>query len=171
MRELAPDEKISTVIIYTRTMLIRGDIILRENMRVSIWLRTQGVPNFIHLYKVNLIQLAGSPPRNYSKAEAFIPTPEIIGFHLAPPAHDPPDFDPSEANRRMQSVEVLAGSFEMRSSLRVSTATDFAASLDVMNTTWLSLYDAEITNPYVPQLNMSVPMLLVRPDRVTIGLL
>lgn len=171
MRELAPDEKVSTVIIYTQTMLIRGDIILRENMRVSIWLRTQGVPNFIHLYKVNLIQLSGSSPKNYSKTEAFIPTPEIVGFHLAPPAQDPLDFDPSEANRRMQSVEVLAGSFEMRSSLRVSTATDFAASLDVMNTSWLSLYDAEITNPYVPQLNMNVPMLLVRPDRITIGLM
>jgi hypothetical protein len=171
MREIAPDEKISTVIIYTQTMLIRGDIILRENMRVSIWLRTQGVPNFIHLYKVNLIQLAGSPPRTYSKAEVFIPTPEIIGFHLAPPAQDPLDYDPSEANRRMQPVQALVGSFEIKSSLRVSTATDFAASLDVMNTTWLSLYDAEITNPYVPQLNMNVPMLLVRPNKVTIGLL
>jgi hypothetical protein len=171
MREIAPDEKVSTVIIYTPTMLIRGDIVLRENMRVSIWLRTQGVPNFIHLYRVNLIQLAGSPPRNYSKEEIFIPTTEIIGFHLAPPAHDPLDYDPSEANRRMQSVQALAGSFEIKSSLRVSTATDFAASLDVMNTTWLSLYDAEITNPSVPQLNMNVPMLLVRPNKITIGLL
>ncbi|MBV6393522.1 MAG: hypothetical protein KPEEDBHJ_02764 [Anaerolineales bacterium] len=171
MRELAPDEKASTVIIYTPTMLIRGDIILRENMRVSIWLRTQGVPNFIHLYKVSIIQLAGSPPRNYSKEEAFIPTPEIIGFHLAPPAHDPPDYDSSELNRRMQPAQIVAGSFEIKSSLRVSTAADFATSLDVMNTSWLSLYDAEIANPYVPQLNMSVPMLLVRPNKITIGLL
>ncbi|KAA0274717.1 MAG: hypothetical protein L6Q49_04400 [Anaerolineales bacterium] len=171
MRELAPDEKISTVIIYTPAMLVRGDLIVRENMRVSIWLRTQGVPNFIHLLKAHVIQLAGSPSKTYAKEEIFIPTSEIIGFHLAPPARDPVDYESSEMNRRMQPVMVLAGSFEMKGLLRVSTATDMAASIDVMNTTWLSLYDTEITNPYVPQLNIAVPMLLVRPNKVTIGLL
>ena len=171
MRELAPDERSSTVFVYTQTSLIRGDIILRDSARVSIWLRTQGVPNFIHVFKANIIQLAGSPPRNYSKEEVFIPTSEVIGFHLSPPAQDPLDYDPSEANRRMLPVQALAGSFEIKSLLRVSTATDIAAGLDVMNTTWMSLYEAEITNPYVPQLNLSVPMLLVRPNKVTIGLL
>ena len=171
MTELAPDEKSSTVFIYTQTSLIRGDIILRESARVSIWLRTQGVPNFIHVFKANIIQLAGSPPRTYTKEEAFIPTSEVIGFHLAPPAHDPLDYDPAETNRRMQPVQALAGSFEIKSLLRISTATDIAAGLDVMNTTWMSLYDAEVTNPYVPQLSLSVPMLLVRPNKVTIGLL
>jgi len=171
MRELAPDERSSTVFVYTQTSLIRGDIILRESARVSIWLRTQGVPNFIHVFKANIIQLAGSPPRSYSKEEVFIPTSEVIGFHLSPPAQDPLDYDPSEANRRMLPVQALAGSFEIKSLLRVSTATDIAAGLDVMNTTWMSLYEAEITNPYVPQLNLSVPMLLVRPNKVTIGLL
>lgn len=171
MRELAPDERSSTVFIYTQSSLIRGDIILRESARVSIWLRTQGVPNFIHVFKANIIQMAGSPPRTYTKGEAFIPTSEVIGFHLAPPAHDPLDYDPAETNRRMQPVQALAGSFEIKSLLRISTATDIAAGLDVMNTTWMSLYDAEVTNPYVPQLNLSVPMLLVRPNKVTIGLL
>lgn len=171
MRDLAPEEKLSTVFIYTQTSLIRGDIIFRENVRVSIWLRTQGVPNFIHVLKANIIQLAGSPPRTCAKEEIFVPTSEVIGFHLAPPAHDPLDFDASEANRRMMPVQALAGSFEIKALLRVSTATDVAASLDVMNTTWMSLYEGEITNPYVPQLNLSVPMLLVRPSKVMIGLI
>ena len=171
MRELAPDEKLSTVFIYTQSSLIRGDIIFRESMRVSIWLRTQGVPNFIHVLKANIIQLAGSPPRTYTKEEAFVPTAEVIGFHLAPPARDPVDYDSTETNRRMLSIHALAGSFEIKSLLRVSTATDIAAGLDVLNTTWMSLYEAEISNPYVPQLNLSVPMLLVRPNKVMIGLL
>lgn len=171
MRELAPDEKSSTVFVYTQTSLIRGEIVLRESARVSIWLRTQGVPNFIHVFKGNIIQLAGSPPRTYAKEEVFIPISEVIAFHLAPPAHDSLDYDASEANRRMQPVQALAGSFEIKSLLRISTATDIAAGLDVMNTTWMSLYEAEITNPYVPQLNLSVPMLLVRPNKVMIGLL
>ncbi|MBI2332558.1 MAG: hypothetical protein HYU84_10440 [Chloroflexi bacterium] len=170
MRTLLPDEKASTVFVYTESMLIRGDLILRENMRVSIWLRTQGVPNFLHLNNVQMIQLAGSPPKNFTKNEAFIPTPEIIGFHLAPPAHDPLDYDASESNRKMEPVHLLAGSFELTAKLRVSTSADFAASLDVMNASWMSLYEAEITNPHLPQLKVTVPMLLVRPNKVTISL-
>jgi hypothetical protein len=169
MRDLKPDEKASTVIMYTQSMLVRGDIILRENMRVSIWLRTQGVPNFIHLFNVHMIQIVGASPKTYTKNEAFIPTPEIIGFHLAPPAHDPLDYDEGEANRRMESVHILAGTFEMKAKLRISTATDFAASLDVMNANWTSIYDADITNPYLPQLHMNVPMLLVRPNNIAIS--
>jgi hypothetical protein len=170
MRSLNPDEKSSTVILYTASMLIRGDIILRDSMRVSIWPRTQGVPNFIHLFNVQIIQIAGSAPKNYARDEAFVPTPEIIGFHLAPPAHDPLDYDENEANRRMQPISIMAGTFEMKAKLRVSTATDFAASLDVMNTSWISVYDAEITNPFVPQLHLSVPMLLLRPNGILIGM-
>lgn len=171
MRDLLPDEKVSTVFVYTPTMLVRGDVILRENIRVSIWLRTQGVPNYIHLYNAQVVQLAGSPPKNYTAQETYVPTPEVIGFHIAPPAQDALDFDATESNRKMELVHVLAGSFEMKAKLRISTSADFASSLDVMNTSWLSLYEAEITNPYLPQLKLNVPMLLARPSKLTINLL
>lgn len=171
MRTLAPDEKASTVFIYTDTMLVRGELILRENLRVSIWLRTQGVPNFIHLYNAQIIQLAGTPPKNYVRDEAFIPTAEVIGFHLAPPAQDPLGYDSAETNRKMELVNVLAGSFELKAKLRVSTSADFATSLDVMNASWMSLYEAEISNPNLPQLKLAVPMLLARPSKLTISLM
>lgn len=170
MRGLLPDEKVSMVMLYTANMLIRGEIILRENMRVSIWPRTQGVPNFIHLFNVNIIQIAGSLPKSYARNESFVPTPNVIGFHLAPPAQDPLDYDQSEANRKMELVHVLAGSFEIKAKLRISTATDFAASLDVMNSPWISLYEADISNPYFPQLRVNVPMLLVRPNHILINM-
>lgn len=170
MRALLPEEKSSTVMLYTANMLIRGEIILRENMRVSIWPRTQGVPNFIHLYNVNIIQVAGSAPKSYARSESFVPTPNVIAFHLAPPAQEPLDYDASETNRKMELVHVLAGSFEIAAKLRTSTATDFAASLDVMNSPWISLYEADISNPHIPQLRMNVPMLLVRPNHILINL-
>lgn len=170
MRELAPDEKASTVIIYTQSMLIRGDLVLRENMRVSIWLRTQGVPNYIHLYNAQMIQLTGSQPRNYAKKEAFIPTSDVLGFHLAPPAQDPPDYDNTETNRTMEPVHILFGSFEMNAKMRVSTSTDFAAGLDVLNTIWISLYDAEISSSSMPQLKIAAPMLLARSNKIVITL-
>ena len=48
MKPLAPDEKTALVMLYTNNMLVRGEIVIKESLRVSIWLRTQGVPNYIH---------------------------------------------------------------------------------------------------------------------------
>ncbi len=170
MKELAADEKIAMVMVYTHNMLARGEVIARENARVSIWLRTQGVPNYLHLYKPQVISLAGGAPKTFSFNEIFIPTVQVTAFHLVPPAQDPLDFDASEANRMMQTLDVMVGSFVLKGKIRISMATDIATSLDVMRASWMSVYEAEIGNPYLPQFNMHVPMLLVNPSLVSFGM-
>jgi hypothetical protein len=170
MKQLAPDEKTATVMVYTANMLVRGEVVLKESARASIWLRTQGVSNFIHLLNPQLIVFGGTPPKTYAYQETFIPTAEAIGFHLAPPAADPVDYDVTETNRTMQPMHLLMGSFSIKGRMRISTATDLSASLDVMNIAWASVYDVEIVNPYLPQFSVSVPMMLINPNRVTIGL-
>lgn len=170
MRELAVDEKIAMVMVYTNNMLVRGDVIAKENARVSIWLRTQGVPNYIHLYKPQVISFAGGSPKTFSFSELFVPTVQVIAFHLVPPAQDTLDYDPAEANRMMQPLDVMVGTFMMKTKIRISMQTDVATSLDVMRASWMSIYDAEISNPYLPQFNMRVPMLLINPNSVNFGL-
>jgi hypothetical protein len=170
MKPLGPEEKISTVMVYTRNLLARGQVVTHEQVRVSIWLRTQGAPNFIHLFNPNVILFGGTPPKSLNFSEFFVPTTDAIAFHLAPPERDPLDYDESESNRMMQSVNMLVGSFMLHSKLRISTQTDLATSLDVSQSTWLSVYDAHIGNPYLPQFNMHVPMLLVRPNHAGFGL-
>ena len=171
MRELASDEKTAMVMVYTQNMLARGEVIAKESARVSIWLRTQGVPNFIHLFKPQVISFGGTPPKPLSLSEVFIPTTQVIGFHLVPPTQEPMDYDVNEANRIMQPLEIIAGTFLMKSHVRVSSHAELATSLDVMRTAWLSIYDAEISNPYLPQFNMHVPMVLVNPSQVSLGIL
>ncbi len=171
MRELKAEEKVTTVMMYTPSMLFRGDLIVRENVRVSIWPRTQGVPNFIHLYNAHVIQLGGTPPKSYTKSEIYVPTPEVIAFHIAPPASEALDYDPSELNRKMEPIHVLAGSFEFKTHLRISSAADFESSLEVMTASWVSLYDSEVSNPYLPQFHISVPMMLIRPNYMVVGTL
>jgi hypothetical protein len=171
MRQLASDEKTATVMVYTLNMLARGEVITKENTRVSIWLRTQGVPNHLHILKPQVIMFGGVPPKSVALGEVFIPTTQVIGFHLAPPAQDPLDFDTTELNRVMQPVEVLLGSFIMKGKIRISTQTDIATSLDVMRMAWVSVYDADVANPYLPQFAMHVPMLVVNPGQVSFGLL
>ena len=171
MRQLAEGEKTAMVMVYTNDMLARGEVIAKEGVRVSIWLRTQGVPNYIHLFKAQVVSFAGGSPKTLSFSEMFIPTVQVSAFHLAPPQQDPLDYDASEQNRAMQPMEAMVGSFILKGSVRISTQTDVGTSLDVMRTAWLSIYDAEIVNPHLPQFHVRTPMLLVNSNQIYLGML
>ncbi|MBI3175742.1 MAG: hypothetical protein HYZ25_18630 [Chloroflexi bacterium] len=167
----AADEKLTTVMIYSHNMLVRGDVLTKQSMRVSIWLRTQGVPNYVHLFKPQVLVLGGPAPRTLTYEEMFFPTPQVVGFHIAPPAADPVDYDASEAGRRLVDVSLMIGSFMLKARARISSQTDFATSIDVARAAWMSIYEAEISHPALPQMGvMHVPMLLVRPEQVSFAL-
>lgn len=137
---------------------------------MSIWLRTQGVPNYVHLFKPQVISFGGTPPKPLSFSEIFIPTTQVIGFHLVPPAQDPMDYDTSEVNRVMQPLELVVGTFLLKGRIRVSRSAELSTSLDVMRAAWVSIYDVDISNPYLSQFNLHVPMLLVNPNQVSFAL-
>ncbi len=171
MYNLTAEEKATTVMVYSQNMLVRGDLVTRQNVRVSIWLRTQGVPNYVHILKPQVLVFGGASPKPVSYQQIFFPVPEIIAFHIAPPAGEPPDYEPNEANRTMVDANLLVGTFTLKGKVRISTQTDFATSIEVARAAWVSVYEAEITNPYLPQMPAQhVPMLLVRPEAVSFGL-
>ena len=129
------------------------------------------MPNYVHLLKAQVLLLGGTLPKSVAYNELFFPAAEIIAFHLAPPATDPLDYDPLESNRILTEVNLLLGAFMVKGRLRISTHTDFATSIEVGRATWLSVYDADITNPFVSQMPpIHVPMMLVRPEEVSFGL-
>jgi len=169
---LRPDEKTTPVMIYAQNSLVRGDMVTRENIqRVSVWLRTQGVQQFAHILNPTMLVFGGTPPKSITYNEIYFPTERIIGFHLVPPMEEPLDYDPEEANRAMQEVDALVGTFVMKGHLRISTHTEISATLEVARGSWMSVYEAEITNPFLPQMPpMHVPMILVDPRHVALGL-
>lgn len=165
------DEKLTTVIVYSHNSLVRGDVVTRQSVRVSIWLRTQGVPNYIHLFKPQVLTFAGATPKSISYQELFFPTPQVVGFHIAPPASEALDYEPNEMGRRMVDIAMTIGTFSVKAKARISSQTDFATSIDVARSTWMSIYEAEISNSILPQMGvMQVPMLLVRPEQVSFAL-
>ncbi|MGE5250652.1 MAG: hypothetical protein ACM3QS_10625, partial [Bacteroidota bacterium] len=100
----------------------------------------------------------------------FYPVERIVGFHLAPPASDPLDYDPNEGNQGMQEVDMVLGVFLLKGKVRVSMQTEFASSLEVLHMTWLSVYDADISNPFLPDMPaIHVSSLLVSPKQVSFG--
>jgi hypothetical protein len=170
MRALEPDEKLIRVMVYTRNMLVYGDLIAREGIRVSTWLKNQDISNYLHLVSPQVLMLGGSAPKSITYSEMYVATHEVIAFHIAPPTADPLDYDANEANRTMMSVTALAGQFLIQAKIRISAQTDVGQSLDVLRTSWFSLYEAEITNPYFAQFKVQVPMLLVNANAVSIGM-
>ncbi|MBT3321914.1 MAG: hypothetical protein HN392_06475 [Anaerolineae bacterium] len=168
MRELNEDEKKTPVVIYTEEALLHGQIITREMMRVHIMLRTDSAPSFLHLQETQIVRI-GDTVKTTKFDEIYFPTHKIIGFHVSPEDEIDLDYDKKEANRRMVPVRAAMGPFLIDSKIRISTQTELSASLEVSRSAWLSLYDATISTPYLAQMNMQVPMLLIRPEKVGFG--
>ena len=170
MYTLAPDEKMTTVILYSNDSLIRGDLVTKESTRVSIWLRMHGQVNYVHLQKPQVLMFGGPQTKSLAYEEMYFPISQIIGFHIAPPGEEPLDYDADEPNRAMHDVNLLLGCFALKGKLRISTHTDFATTIEVAHTGWLSVYDAEIVSPFVPQMPaIQTPMLLVNPMFISFG--
>lgn len=172
MYTLATDEKTTPVMLYTHDTLVRGEVVTKTNvLRVNIWLRTDGAPKYMHVLRPQVLVFGGSPVKALTYSETYFPTSELIGFHTLPPTDEPLDYDPNEVNRTMMPVEVKVGTFLMKGKIRISTQTDLGSSLEVARVSWLSLYDAEITNPYLPQMPaIHVPMALLNPLKVAFSL-
>jgi hypothetical protein len=169
MYTLAADEKTTLVLAYTHNMLIRGEAVTKDNVRVSVWLRTDGAPNYIHLLNAQVLVFGGGAPKSLSYTEFFLPTQDVVVFHVAPPSNEALDYDPNEKNRSMDTVSVLLGTFMLKGKARYSSQTGLGSSLEVARTAWMSLYEVDVSNPFLPQLAMHVPMLLMRPTQVSFG--
>jgi hypothetical protein len=168
MYTLTSEEKATPVMIYTHNTLIRGDVVTRQGIRVSIWLRTEGAPEYLHLLKPQVIFLNSNPARALSYAEIYQPLSQVVAFHMTPPAKDPPDYEETEKNRVMHPVTVQVGTFIFNGALRVSSQVDIGTSISSnARIPWLSIYDVKVSNPNLPQMGeVQVPMLLVRPSQV-----
>jgi hypothetical protein len=169
---LRPDERTTPVMLYSQESVVRGEVVVKESVhRVNIWLRTDGAPKYMHLLKPQVLVFGGSPVKTLSYSEMFYPTSQLIAFHALPPTEEPLDYDANEANRAMEPVDVIVGTFMMKGKIRVSTQTEVGVSLEMAGVSWMSIYDVSISNPYLPQMSaIQVPMALVNPNHVAFGL-
>ena len=168
---LRPDEKTAPAMLYSKHGVVRGEVVVKQNVpRVNIWLRTDGAPRYIHILKPQVLLFGGSPVKALSYSELYFPTSEVIAFHTLPPADEPLDYDPEEANRKMESVDLLVGTFVMKGNIRISAQTEVDNSLEMARVSWMSVYDVWITNPYLPQMPaLQAAMVLVNPIHIAFG--
>jgi hypothetical protein len=168
---LRPDEKTTPAMLYSKEGVVRGEVVVKQNVqRVNIWLRTDGAPRYIHILKPQVLVFGGNPVKALSYSEIYFPTSEVVAFHTLPPAEEPLDYDSSEADRKMEAVELLVGTFVMKGNIRISTHTEVDTSLESARVSWLSVYEVWITNPYLPQMPaLQASMVLVNPTHIAFG--
>jgi hypothetical protein len=163
------DEKSSMVMIYTQNLLVRGEVITKQAVRVSTWLRTQGVPEYIRLFKPQVIAF-GSVVKSLSYSEIFIPVSMVIAFHLAPPAADSMDYASDETNRIMEPITAQVGTFLFKGKLRISAKAGISTSIELSHSPWMSIYDTDVVNPSMPQMQpIHVPLILINPKQTSIA--
>jgi hypothetical protein len=161
------NERITSVMIYTANFLTWGEVVTKEAIRVSTWLRTPALPQYILLHNAQLMNFGASNPKPQSFKELHLPSSKVIGFHIKPPDHDPLDFDPDEPMRKMEPVTALIGPFRFDGTIRMSTQTNLERFLDVAKEIYTSMYDLEITQPSFPNMGIiRTPMALVRIEHV-----
>jgi hypothetical protein len=168
---LRPDEKTTPAMLYSNHGVVRGEVVVKQNVpRVNIWLRTDGAPRYIHILKPQVLMFGGNPVKALSYSEIYFPTSEVVAFHTLPPTDEPLDYDPSEADRKMEVVELLVGTFVMKGTIRISTHTEVDNSLESARVSWMSVYDVWITNPYLPQMPvLHASMVLINPTHIAFG--
>ena len=163
---LGPDDKVANLMIYSANYLYWGEVVVKQMIRVSTWLRTNSAPDWVCLYNAKAMSsLLTSPQKPLQFNELHIAVPQILAYHLVPPAKDPPDYDPTEPNRKMQPATLLVGAYRVEGALRLSSKANVAKYLEVAREPYTGVYDAKITNMNMPTLGViSVPFLMVKQD-------
>lgn len=166
---LGPEDKSTPVMIYSASSLLLGEVVTKKVIRVSTWLRTPMVPQYITLYSAQVIDFNTSgKPDPISFKELYFPTSQVIAFHIRPPASDPLDYEPNEPMRKMEPVTALVGPFRFDGSIRMSTQTNLENYLEVIKEVFTSIYDIRITAIHSPATKpFEVPYALLRRDLVT----
>jgi hypothetical protein len=163
--QLEADEKATPVMVYTPSHLAWGEVITKELIRLSTWLRTQAAPQYIFLHNAQMMYAGSGSPAPLSVAELHIPISQVCAFHMIPPHQDPVDYDPNEPNRKMVPVSALVGSFRFDGLLRSSTQSSLFTFLEVIKEVYTSLYDVKVYQPLRPSMKpLHIPFTLVKRD-------
>lgn len=164
-----PGDKITPVALYFAQSAISGDFVTREVIRVGTWLRTPGLPEFAGIHDATLVRAAGGGVETLKLAEAYFPVGQVIAMHIAPPAVEKIEVDPTELNRVLVPVSLVAGHLRIDGALRMPGHLTLAKQMGVMREPFTMVHEATVTTTLQPGAATTVPMVLVRPNAFVIS--
>jgi hypothetical protein len=167
--QLAEDEKLTPVMIYTGQSMVWGQAFSKQAIRVSTWLNTEMTPSYMKIYNAKLLLVGGSnPPVPINHPILHLQTSGINAFHLMPPFDEGLDYDPDEPNRKMVPVSAYLGYFRFDGFNRMAEMTTMDNFLGAAKGKYITIYDITMTCPLIPSIKgIKAPMVLLRQSQVT----
>ncbi|MGD2040583.1 MAG: hypothetical protein PVH11_07135 [Anaerolineae bacterium] len=159
-------EKVSQVMIGTSDMLLWGDLVTKEQVRLAVYLTTLA-EDFVLVRDANILFLSPVEQRDpIVRSEVYVRYEEILFFYVM---SDPLPVPEETELRRFESLETVVGSFHIEGSIVKSPMASLQNMLVVTTESYLSLYQASIRHVAKPWLgSFSTTMVQVRLDRLTI---
>ncbi len=142
--QLGPDDEIFPLMIYSAQYIAWGEAITKKTIRFLKLVRTPMCPAYVVLYQAKILVSGALQPMAFPVFH--ISTADILGIHPMPPNQEPYDYDTKEANRKMEPVTVLMGTFRMDGKMRISTHSNITQMLEAAKEPYLAVYDATITS-------------------------
>ena len=166
--ELAADEKLTPVMIYTSHSMIWGQLYSKQAIRVSTWLHTEMVPTYFKIYEAQMLLVSGGQTQAPIKLPViYLHTKNINAFHLMPPFAEGADYDPDEPNRKMVPTAAFIGAFRFDGFTRMADFSTMDNYLGALKAEFTTIYDITMTCPLVPSIKgIKSPMVLLRQERV-----
>ena len=161
---LEPGQKATQVMVGSADMLIWGDLITREQVRISAFINTLA-EDFVPLHDPKLLFLVPVqqvPP--VQRSSAHVKLEEILFFY----SMGEPDPIPEESEtRRYEPIEILLGSYQIEGSILKSPIADLHTMLLVAKETYIPIYQATIRHVAKPWLGtLSTNLVQVRMGRM-----
>jgi hypothetical protein len=163
---LEPGDKATDVTAYTLTSQIRGDLVTRDAIRVSTWLRTPGLPDYATMYEAKVLRALGTGEPQFLEFDEFhTPVGPIVALHMTPPNEDAIQHDPSEMNRKMVPLTAIAGPFRFDGSLRMPQHLTVAKQMTLLRDPFITLFDVTVLSALEPEKETRVAMVVLRPNQ------
>lgn len=162
---LETDQKATKVMIGTLDILLWGDLVTKEHIRISAFLSTLA-EDFVPLRDAKILFLA--PTQRIAPVDrpiAYVKKEEILLFHTM--ADQEPLPEETEV-RRFEPVEAIVGSYQIEGAILKSPIATLLNLLLVTKDAYLPIYRAQIHHVAKPWLGtFSSNMVQVRRDRLT----
>jgi hypothetical protein len=162
---LEPGQKATQVMIGTPDMLLWGDLITREQVRISAFLNTLA-EEFVPLSDANVLFLA--PVQQVApiqKPRVHIRLEEILFFHAVSESEALPE---QSETRRLEPIEVFVASYRIEGLILKSPIADLHTMLLVAKEAYTPVYKAKIRHVAKPWLGVfATDLAQVRLDRLT----
>ena len=164
---LEPEEKATQVMVGMSDLLAWGDLVTKEQVRISAFLNTLA-EEFVPLHDTKILFLTPSQQMApLERASLHIKLEEILLFFAM---HDTEPLPEETETRRYSPVEVLVGSFHVEAQVLKSPYAALQNMLLVAKSPYLPLYQATVRHVAKPWLGTFTSNLVqVRMDRMTMA--